>query len=108
MVLLGIRPLVKHLVQQNKPALVEQVATREREPSVGGESSGGKSGMTPSMMAVLEDMLPGEMDLPPLGLEELPPVGSDYDVQLKHLQLLVDSGNNPGNRGDQTVGEWQQ
>jgi flagellar M-ring protein FliF len=90
LVLLGIRPLVKHLVQQNKPALVEQVATREREPGVGGESSGGKSGMTPSMMAVLEDMLPGEMDLPPLGLEELPPVGSDYDVQLKHLQLLVD------------------
>lgn len=92
LVLLGIRPLVKHLVQQNKPAPVERASNEDHEPGFASEPTLGKSqnNMTPNMMAVLEDMLPGEMDLPPLGLEELPPVGSDYDVQLKHLQLLVD------------------
>ena len=61
--------------------------------AAGGASAGNlPAEMDPNVMRLLDDVFPGGggHDLPPLSVDELPPVGSDLDVQLKHLHLLVD------------------
>lgn len=101
LLLLGIRPLVRHLVAQHRhEAMPAGAGSEPAEPTLAmGSATGGaaKSGnlpaeMDPDVMRLLEDVFPsgGGHDLPPLSVDELPPVGSDLDVQLKHLHLLVD------------------
>ncbi|MGY3904042.1 lateral flagellar M-ring protein FliFL [Aeromonas lusitana] len=95
LVFFGIRPLVKHLVrtQQYPEAESEQEQDDELEPQVGlsmrrdgdGELEGSPVG---------KSLLQSEHRLDPqfssLDLEALPEPGSELEVQLKHLQLLVD------------------
>lgn len=95
LVFFGIRPLVKHLVrtQQYPDAEPEQEQDEEQEPTIGlsmrrdgdDEADG---------TAVGKNLQQGEYKLEPqfssLDLEALPEPGSELEVQLKHLQLLVD------------------
>lgn len=95
LVFFGIRPLVKHLVrtQQYPDAEPEQEQDEEQEPTIGlsmrrdgdDEADG---------TAVGKNLQQAEYKLEPqfssLDLEALPEPGSELEVQLKHLQLLVD------------------
>jgi flagellar M-ring protein FliF len=95
LVFFGIRPLVKHLVrtQQYPDAEPEQEQDEEQEPTIGlsmrrdgdDEADG---------TAVGKNLQQAEYKLEPqfssLDLEALPESGSELEVQLKHLQLLVD------------------
>ncbi|QXB56337.1 lateral flagellar M-ring protein FliFL [Aeromonas sp. FDAARGOS 1415] len=95
LVFFGIRPLVKHLVrtQQYPDAEPGQELDEDREPAVGlsmrreGDeqhepSSSGNSLQQPEYRL--------EPQFSSLDLEALPEPGSELEVQLKHLQLLVD------------------
>lgn len=99
LLLLGIRPLVRHLVAQHRQETAPADADKAHaEPTLAMGAAGGASAgnlpaeMDPNVMRLLDDVFPGGggHDLPPLSVDELPPVGSDLDVQLKHLHLLVD------------------
>lgn len=95
LVFFGIRPLVKHLVrtQQYPDAESEQEQDEAQEPTIGlsmrrdgdDEADG---------TAVGKSLQQAEYKLEPqfssLDLEALPEPGSELEVQLKHLQLLVD------------------
>lgn len=89
LVFFGIRPLVKHLVrtQQYPEAEPEQEQDDELEPQVGlsMRREGAQTG---------KGLLHSDHRLEPqfssLDLEALPEPGSELEVQLKHLQLLVD------------------
>ncbi|WP_081843858.1 lateral flagellar M-ring protein FliFL [Aeromonas taiwanensis] len=95
LVFFGIRPLVKHLVrtQQYPDTEPGQELDEDREPAVGlsmrreGDeehepSSSGNSLQQPEYRL--------EPQFSSLDLEALPEPGSELEVQLKHLQLLVD------------------
>ncbi|MFQ2730912.1 lateral flagellar M-ring protein FliFL [Aeromonas caviae] len=99
LVFFGIRPLVKHLVrtQQYPDTDAAQEPDEEQEPTMGlsmrregdgelEESATGKS--------LSQSQSQSEFRLEPqfssLDLEALPEPGSELEVQLKHLQLLVD------------------
>lgn len=98
LVMLGIRPLVKHLVQQHKqesaPVPARSGGAAHAEPAMamaGGAINQMPAELDPNVLSILEDVYPGGAgDMPPLSLDELPPVGSDLDEQLKHLHVLVD------------------
>lgn len=97
LVFFGIRPLVKHLVrtQQYPDTDAAQEPDEEQEPTMGlsmrregdgelEESATGKSLSQPQSEFRLEPQFSS------LDLEALPEPGSELEVQLKHLQLLVD------------------
>lgn len=95
LVFFGIRPLVKHLVrtQQYPEAEPEQEQDEELEPQVGlsmrregdGEIEGSALGKS-----LLQNEHRVDPQFSSLDLEALPEPGSELEVQLKHLQLLVD------------------
>lgn len=97
LVFFGIRPLVKHLVrtQQYPDTDAAQEPDEEQEPTMGlsmrregdgelEESATGKS------LSQSQSEFRLEPQLSSLDLEALPEPGSELEVQLKHLQLLVD------------------
>lgn len=97
MVFFGIRPLVKHLVrtQQYPDTDAAQEPDEEQEPTMGlsmrregdgelEESATGKS------LSQSQSEFRLEPQFSSLDLEALPEPGSELEVQLKHLQLLVD------------------
>lgn len=100
LVLLGIRPLVKHLVEQHRQDSRARSAASDSaddsEPTLNSAALAADGvgalppEMDPNVMALLNDVFPGGSELPPISLDELPEVGSDLDVQLKHLHMLVD------------------
>lgn len=95
LVFFGIRPLVKHLVrtQQYPDAEPSEEQDEAQEPTVG-------LAMRREADALLEGrsasngLIHAEHKMEPqfssLDLEELPEPGSELEVQLKHLQLLVE------------------
>lgn len=97
LVFFGIRPLVKHLVrtQQYPDTDAAQEPDEEQEPTTGlsmrregdgelEESATGKS------LSQSQSEFRLEPQFSSLDLEALPEPGSELEVQLKHLQLLVD------------------
>lgn len=97
LVFFGIRPLVKHLVrtQQYPDTDAAQEQDEEQEPTMGlsmrregdgelEESATGKS------LSQSQSEFRLEPQFSSLDLEALPEPGSELEVQLKHLQLLVD------------------
>ncbi|WP_410488815.1 lateral flagellar M-ring protein FliFL [Aeromonas caviae] len=97
LVFFGIRPLVKHLVrtQQYPDTDAAQEPDEEQEPTMGlsmrregdgelEESTTGKS------LSQSQSEFRIEPQFSSLDLEALPEPGSELEVQLKHLQLLVD------------------
>ncbi|WP_368178070.1 lateral flagellar M-ring protein FliFL [Aeromonas sp. R7-1] len=97
LVFFGIRPLVKHLVrtQQYPDTDAAQEPDEEQEPTMGlsmrregdgelEESATGKS------LSQSQSEFRLEPQFSSLALEALPEPGSELEVQLKHLQLLVD------------------
>ncbi|MGL6516188.1 lateral flagellar M-ring protein FliFL [Aeromonas caviae] len=97
LVFFGIRPLVKHLVrtQQYPDTDAVQEPDEEQEPTMGlsmrregdgelEESATGKS------LSQSQSEFRLEPQFSSLDLEALPEPGSELEVQLKHLQLLVD------------------
>lgn len=97
LVFFGIRPLVKHLVrtQQYPDTDAAQEPDEEQEPTMGlsmrregdgelEESATGKS------LSQSQSEFRLEPQFSSLDLEALPEPGSELEVQLKHLQLLVD------------------
>lgn len=95
LVFFGIRPLVKHLVrtQQYPDAESEQEQDEEQEPTIGLSMRREGDDETDGT-AVGKSLQQAEYKLEPqfssLDLEALPEPGSELEVQLKHLQLLVD------------------
>ncbi len=95
LVFFGIRPLVKHLVrtQQYPDTDAAQEPDEEQEPSIGlaMRREGDEDHEVPASGKGLQQ---AEYRLEPqfssLDLEALPEPGSELEVQLKHLQLLVD------------------
>ncbi|WP_420481199.1 lateral flagellar M-ring protein FliFL [Aeromonas caviae] len=97
LVFFGIRPLVKHLVrtQQYPDTDAAREPNEEHEPTMGlsmrregdgelEESATGKS------LSQSQSEFRLEPQFSSLDLEALPEPGSELEVQLKHLQLLVD------------------
>lgn len=95
LVFFGIRPLVKHLVrtQQYPDAESEQEQDEEQEPTIG-LSMRREGDDEADGTAIGKSLQQAEYKLDPqfssLDLEALPEPGSELEVQLKHLQLLVD------------------
>ncbi|MGY3888870.1 lateral flagellar M-ring protein FliFL [Aeromonas mytilicola] len=95
LVFFGIRPLVKHLVrtQQYPDAESEQEQDEEQEPTIG-LSMRREGDDEADGTAIGKSLQQAEYKLEPqfssLDLEALPEPGSELEVQLKHLQLLVD------------------
>ena len=95
LVFFGIRPLVKHLVrtQQYPDAESEQEQDEEQEPTIGLSMRREGDDETDGT-AIGKSLQQAEYKLDPqfssLDLEALPEPGSELEVQLKHLQLLVD------------------
>lgn len=95
LVFFGIRPLVKHLVrtQQYPDAESEQEQDEEQEPTIGlsmrreGDDEADGSAVGKSLQQAEYKLEP---QFSSLDLEALPEPGSELEVQLKHLQLLVD------------------
>jgi len=80
LILVGVRPLVKHLIRP-QPPLEGTLEAKAAEPMLGGS-------------AHYRNELPAGAGLPDPGaqlqLDALPEPGSDFSVQLKHLQMLAD------------------
>lgn len=97
LVFFGIRPLVKHLVrtQQYPDTDAAQEPDEEQEPTMGlsmrregdGELEDSATGKSLSQS---QSEFRLEPQFSSLDLEALPEPGSELEVQLKHLQLLVD------------------
>lgn len=97
LVFFGIRPLVKHLVrtQQYPDTDAAQEPDEEQEPTMGlSMRREGDGELEESAMGKSLSQSQSEFRLEPqfssLDLEALPEPGSELEVQLKHLQLLVD------------------
>ncbi|MBO2901579.1 lateral flagellar M-ring protein FliFL [Aeromonas dhakensis] len=95
LVFFGIRPLVKHLVRTQQ--LPEETATEEQddqlEPTVGlSMRRDDDAALTAPAMG--NGLIRSDNQMEPqfssLDLEALPEPGSELEVQLKHLQLLVE------------------
>ena len=95
LVFFGIRPLVKHLVRTQQ--LPEETATEEQdeqlEPTVG-LSMRRDDDAALAAPAMGNGLIRSDNQMEPqfssLDLEALPEPGSELEVQLKHLQLLVE------------------
>ncbi|WP_409421734.1 flagellar basal-body MS-ring/collar protein FliF [Pseudaeromonas sp. ZJS20] len=87
LVLLGIRPLVNYLVQQHR----HERAERDDEALAALPEGLVADGESPVQApAVVTSPVPAKAAPMPLSVDELPPVGSDLDVQLAHLHLMVE------------------
>jgi len=99
LIFFGIRPLVKHLVSLQRADQTNEATIKHTEPTIQTIGSRGASRAAISdddINAMLNDVAMQKGDHPtlsdnlPLDLDDLPAVGSDFDMQLQHLQLLVD------------------
>ncbi|MFQ2624926.1 lateral flagellar M-ring protein FliFL [Aeromonas caviae] len=97
LVFFGIRPLVKHLVrtQQYPDTDAAQEPDEEQEPTMGlsmrREGDGElEESATGNSLSQSQSEFRLEPQFSSLDLEALPEPGSELEVQLKHLQLLVD------------------
>ena len=94
LVFFGIRPLVKHLVRtQQQPDMEMGETEEELEPTVG--LSMRRDDDDPQLTSALSNSLirtdnKMEPQFSSLDMESLPEPGSELEVQLKHLQLLVE------------------
>ncbi len=94
LVFFGIRPLVKHLVRtQQQPDMAPGQTEEELEPPVG--LSMCRDDDEPQLTSALSNSLIStdnkmESQFSSLDMESLPEPGSELEVQLKHLQLLVE------------------
>ena len=92
LVFFGIRPLVKHLVRtQQQPDMEVNLADEELEPTVGLSMRSDD----PQLSAALSNgLIHADNKIEPqfssLDMESLPEPGSELEVQLQHLQLLVE------------------
>jgi flagellar M-ring protein FliF len=92
LVFFGIRPLVKHLVRTQQPTLEVNEADEERDPAVGltmlkDDAPQLVSALSNSLIRADNDM---DSQFSSFDMESLPEPGSELEVQLKHLQLLVE------------------
>lgn len=98
LIFFGIRPLVKHLVSLQRAESQSETSSKHTEPTL--QTIGSRNSRTAvsddDIAAMLNDVAMQQGDRPtlsdnsPLDLDDLPAVGSDFDMQLQHLQLLVD------------------
>lgn len=92
LVFFGIRPLVKHLVRTQQQPDMEMSETEEGlEPSVGLSM---RSDDLQPPVTLSSGLIHADNEIEPqftsLDLDSLPEPGSELEVQLKHLQLLVE------------------
>ncbi len=99
LIFFGIRPLVKHLVSLQRSESSSEQNTKHTEPTlqtIGSRPASRAAVSDDDINAMLNDVAMQQGDRPtlsdnsPLDLDDLPAVGSDFDMQLQHLQLLVD------------------
>ena len=93
LVFFGIRPLVKHLVRTQQPvATPNEEAQQEQEPELGLalQRRGDEALAAPHGKGLIRADEEQEPHFAALDLDALPEPGSELEVQLKHLQLLVD------------------
>lgn len=105
LVLLGIRPLVRHLIRIQSPEEENMMASAQPVPQAlpgATDMAGGMAGALggDSINDSIDDLLDevqgfgsaaaGAGGGGVVNLEELPPPGSEFDVQLQHLQLLAE------------------
>nr|WP_321241462.1 flagellar basal-body MS-ring/collar protein FliF [uncultured Tolumonas sp.] len=99
LIFFGIRPLVKHLVSLQRTDQNNEATIKHTEPTlqtIGSRPASRAAVSDDDINAMLNDVAmqkgdhPALSDHSPLDLDDLPAVGSDFDVQLQHLQLLVD------------------
>ena len=82
LIIFGIRPLVKHLTRRNEPVSLTPVQDEEQTLAAMLENT--TQAATPKALGRAQQPEPEEQAL------SLPPPGSELEVQLKHLRLLVD------------------
>ena len=92
LVFFGIRPLVKHLVRTQQQPDMEMSETEEGlEPTVGLST---RSDDLQPPVTLSSGLIHADNEIEPqftsLDLDSLPEPGSELEVQLKHLQLLVE------------------
>ncbi|WP_203118975.1 flagellar basal-body MS-ring/collar protein FliF [Aeromonas veronii] len=92
LVFFGIRPLVKHLVRtQQQPDMEMSETEEELEPTVGLSM---RSDDLQPPVTLSSGLIHADNEIEPqftsLDLDSLPEPGSELEVQLKHLQLLVE------------------
>ncbi|MFQ2061137.1 lateral flagellar M-ring protein FliFL [Aeromonas veronii] len=92
LVFFGIRPLVKHLVRtQQQPDMEMSETEEDLEPTVGLSM---RSDDLQSPVTLSSGLIHADNEIEPqftsLDLDSLPEPGSELEVQLKHLQLLVE------------------
>jgi flagellar M-ring protein FliF len=98
LIFFGIRPLVKHLVSLQRAESLSETSSKHTEPTLQtiGSRNSRAAVSDDDINAMLNDVAMQQGDRPtlsdnsPLDLDDLPAVGSDFDMQLQHLQLLVD------------------
>ncbi len=98
LIFFGIRPLVKHLVSLQRAESQSETSNKHTEPTLQTtDSRNSRAAVSDDdIAAMLNDVAmqqgarPTLSDNSPLDLDDLPAVGSDFDMQLQHLQLLVD------------------
>jgi len=98
LIFFGIRPLVKHLVSLQRAESQSETSNKHTEPTLQtiGSRNSRAAVSDDDIAAMLNDVAMQQGDRPtlsdnsPLDLDDLPAVGSDFDMQLQHLQLLVD------------------
>ncbi|MCX0422307.1 lateral flagellar M-ring protein FliFL [Aeromonas veronii] len=91
LVFFGIRPLVKHLVRTQQPDMEMSETEEDMEPSVGLSM---RSDDLQPPVTLSSGLIHADNEIEPqftsLDLDSLPEPGSELEVQLKHLQLLVE------------------
>ncbi len=92
LVFFGIRPLVKHLVRtQQQPDMEMSETEEDLEPTVGLSM---RSDDLQPPVTLSSGLIHADNEIEPqftsLDLDSLPEPGSELEVQLKHLQLLVE------------------
>lgn len=82
LIIFGIRPLVKHLTRRHEAVSLTPI--QEEEPSVAALLEDATEAKADKALSPAQQPEPEEQTL------SLPPPGSELEVQLKHLRLLVD------------------
>ena len=96
LVFFGIRPLVKHLVRTQQPTAKDADALAEEESALGISARRDDDDATAALdgPATGKGLIHADGHMNPrissLNIDTLPEPGSELEVQLKHLQLLVE------------------
>lgn len=93
LVFFGIRPLVKHLVRTQQYPQPERSLSDDEQAAQSGLQAK-RTNEAPSLASPVNTLIKAELPVEPpvssVDLDALPDPSSELDVQLKHLQLLVD------------------